>query len=121
MATARASAGSLLDVLIASFEAALRSPEGVAAPAALLWTDADGQWRPLIPALRSALPQLYSFGPYNPTTRTGPVTWLKCIVDRTLPDVSPPEGVAPILYLPEVDRQQLRAAGECPELLQPLV
>jgi hypothetical protein len=29
--------------------------------------------------------------------------------------------VVPILYLPEVDRQQLRAAGECPELLQPLV
>src|ERR1700722_17798328 len=121
MATDRAPTGTLLDALIASFEAALRSPEGVTAPAALLWTDADGQWRPLIPALRSALPQLYTLGPYTLAARTGPVTWLRCIVDRTLPDVSPPEGVVPILYLPEVDRQQLRAAGECPELLQPLV
>src|SRR5207245_8761016 len=58
---------------------------------------------------------------YNPGARTGQVIWLKCIVYRTLSDVSQPEGVVPILYLPEVDRQQLRAAGECPELLQPLV
>jgi hypothetical protein len=112
---------NLLEALMASFEMALRSPEGVAPPVALLWTDADGQWRPLLGALRSALPQLYTLGPYEPQARTGPVIWLKCVVDRSLPEVSPPEGVTPILYLPDVDRQQLRAAGECPESLQPLV
>jgi hypothetical protein len=53
--------------------------------------------------------------------RIGPVIWLKCVVDRTLPDVSPPEGLIPVLYLPSVDRQQLRAASECPEPLQPLI
>ena len=121
MGSERAKVGSFLDALIASFEASLRSPEGVAPPVALLWTDVDGQWRPLIPALRSALPQLYALGPYDASARTGPVIWLKCIVDRTLPDVSPPEGMIPILYLPEVDRQHLRAAGECPEQFQPLV
>jgi hypothetical protein len=67
------------------------------------------------------VPQLYSLGPYDPARRTGPVIWLKCIVNRTLPDVSPPEAVVPILYLPEVDRQQLRAASDCPLQLQPLV
>src|ERR1700732_4166339 len=102
---------NLLEALIESFETAMRSPEGVAPPAALLWTDADGQWRPLLSALRSALPQVYTLGVYEPATRTGPVIWLKCIVDRALPETSPPEGVTPILYLPEVDRQQLRAAG----------
>ena len=90
-------------------EAALRSPDGVADPVALLWTDADGQWRPLLAQLRSALPQLYALGPYDPQSRTGPVIWLKCIVDRTLPDSLPPQGTIPILYLPNVDRQQLRS------------
>src|SRR3972149_1027001 len=102
-------------------EAALRVPEGVAEPVALLWTDADGQWRPLITALQNELPQLYVLGDYNSDKRTGPVIWLRCIVDRTLPDVSPPEGTTPILYLPNVSRQQLRAGGDCPRQLQPLI
>jgi hypothetical protein len=42
-------------------------------------------------------------------------------VNRTLTDVSPAEGIVPILYLPGVDRQQLRAASDCPEPWQPLV
>jgi len=112
---------TMLEALLTSLEAVLRSPDGVAEPAAILWTDVDGQWRPLLPILRTALPQFYSFGRYDPDTRTGPVIWLKCIVDRTLADVSPPEGVVPVLYLPEVDRQQLRAAGDCPAALAPLV
>ena len=93
----------------------------MADPAALLWTDPDGQWRPLLLTLRTAVPQLYALGPYDPANRTGPVIWLKCIVDRTLPDLSPPQGVVPILYLPDVDRQQLRAASDCPLQLQPLI
>jgi hypothetical protein len=115
------SPGTMLEALLASLEAALRLPDGVAEPAAILWTDLDGQWRPLLPILRTALPQLYLLGPYDPDTRTGPVIWLKCIVDRTLAGLSPPEGVVPVLYLPEVDRQQLRAAGDCPAGLAPLV
>jgi hypothetical protein len=57
---------TLLDALLESLELAPRSPEGVATPVALLWTDADGQWYPLIPALRSALPQLYKLGAGEP-------------------------------------------------------
>ena len=88
---------------------------------ALLWTDADGQWKSLIPALLKAVHQLYVLGSYDPNGRQGPVIWLKCIVDRTLPDVSPPTGVIPVLYLPNVSRQDLRAGGDCPRLLRPLV
>ena len=114
-------ADTLIDALQTSFAGALRSPEGVAAPVALLWTDADGQWRPLAAALMKAAPQLYALGPYAPQDRQGPVIWLKCIVERTLPDVSPPLGVTPILYLPNVGRQDLRAGGDCPPELQPLI
>ena len=88
---------------------------------ALLWADADGQWRPIIQALQVALPQLYVLGDYNPDIRTGPVIWLRCIVDRAIPDMAAPEGVTPILYLPNVSRQQLRAGGDCPRHLQPLI
>ncbi len=111
----------LLDRILASFAAAIRVPEGVAAPVALIWTDADAQWLPLIPQLRALLPELYTFGEYNPPARTGPAIWLKCIVDRTLPDVAPPAGKIPVLYLPRVSRQELRAAGDCPARIQPLV
>lgn len=112
---------TLIDAIDASLAQALRSPDGVAPPAALLWTDADGQWAPLIPTLRKALPQLYMLGAFAPKERTGPVIWLRCIVERTLPDASPPAGVTPILYLPRVSRQDLRAAGDCPAHLQPLI
>ena len=112
---------SLVDALHASLAGAVRSPDGVAAPVALLWMDADGQWRPVIATLMKAVPELYVLGPYAPDERQGPVIWLKCIVERGLADVSPPPGVVPILYLPDVSRQELRAGGDCPSGLQPLI
>ncbi|MCZ2076047.1 MAG: BREX-1 system phosphatase PglZ type B [Bryobacterales bacterium] len=110
----------LIERLTASFRAATLAPEGQVPPAAILWTDADGLWLPLLPALRAVCHWVYSFGKYHPETKTGPAIWLKCIVDRTLPE-APPAGETPILYLPHVRRQDLRAAGECPPHLQPLV
>ena len=111
----------LLDSLIASFNNARRAGEGETEPVALLWTDPDGQWRGLMPSLRAAIPELYALGSYDPPSRTGPVIWLKCIVDRTIPGQSPPPDSTPILYLPSVSWQLLRAAGDCPSDLQPLV
>jgi hypothetical protein len=71
--------------------------------------------------LVKAVPELYVLGRYAPEERQGPVIWLKCIVERSLLDVSPPAGVVPILYLPKVSRQDLRAGGDCPLGLQPLI
>ncbi len=110
----------LLDRLIASFRVVMLAPDGIATPVAILWTDADGQWLPLIPALRAVFPWVYTLGRYEPATRTGPAIWLRCIVDQTVPD-APPSGEIPVLYLPHVRRQELRAAGDCPAQLQPLV
>ena len=112
---------TLIDALRESFTGALRSPDGTAAPVALLWTDADGQWRPLVATLMKAVPELYALGPFAPEQRQGSVIWLKCIIERSLPEGSPPPGVVPILYLPNVSRQDLRAGGDCPIHLQPLI
>ena len=112
---------TLVDAIDVSLKQALRAPDGVASPTALLWTDADGQWTPLIPTLQKVLPQLYVLGAYAPEKHRGPVIWLRCIVERTLPDISPPPDVVPILYLPKVSRQDLRAGGDCPTDLQPLI
>jgi hypothetical protein len=110
-----------VDSLIVCLGNALRTSEGEAEPVALLWTDADSQWRGLMPSLRVALPELYTLGPYDPSTRTGPAIWLKCIVDRTIAEQSPPSDKTPILYLPGVSWQVLRAAGDCPTPLLPLI
>ncbi len=114
-------AKGLLDALETSFVEALRTPEGTAEPVALLWADADRQWVGLMARLQTALPQVFTLGPYKPTERTGPAVWLRCVVDRALPEVHVPDGVVPILYLPGVPRQALRAGEECPRELQPLV
>lgn len=110
----------LLERLVDRLRAAAAAPDGVAPPVAILWPDPDGQWLPLLAALRATHPWVYTLGRYDPATKTGPSIWLKCIVGRTLPE-APPKGETPILYLPHVRRQDLRAAADCPAHLQPLV
>lgn len=114
-------ARGLLDALEQSFLDALRTPDGSAAPAALLWADVDRQWAGLVARLQAALPHLFVFGDYDPGKRTGPAIWLRCVVDQVLPDVELQPNVIPLLYLPGVARQSLRAGDECPRELQPLV
>lgn len=117
-----AHADSFVEALERSFAEALRSPEGIAEPVALLWTDADPpQWQALVNRLQTVMPQVFVLGPYAPDKRTGPAIWLRCLVDRALAEVPLAAGVTPILYLPGVGRQELRAGEECPPKLQPLV
>lgn len=123
MTTAVATApGTLLEGLIRSLAEAARHQPGVEErPAAILWTDAKGEWRPLLPSLRERLPQLLVLGEYNPEERTGPAIWLRCAIAGTLDDVELPDDEVPILYMADVTRQSLRAGDECPRELQPLV
>jgi hypothetical protein len=114
-------AGGLLDALEQSFLDALRTPDGSAAPAALLWADPDRQWVDLVGRLQTALPHLFVLGDFKPDKRTGPAIWLRCVVDRVLTDVELEAGAVPVFYLPGVARQALRAGDECPRNLQPLV
>ena len=116
------SATTVIEALASSLEAASRhNPGDVEKPAAIVWTDHDSQWQPIIPQLRQLVPQLLTLGEYQPEQRTGPAIWLRCAVDHTLEEPKLPEGTTPILYLPGISRQALRAVQECPDSLKPLV
>lgn len=111
---------TLLGALDASLREAMQTADGTAPPAVILWTDPDGAWKPVIPHLRVLVPHLYSWGPFDASAKSGPAIWLRCIVDRTVPD-SPPEGITPVFYLPRVNRQTLRSGPDCPVDLRPLI
>jgi len=94
------------------------NPDDVVAPVPILWTDPDRQWEGIIPRLQAFMPEFQVLGEYGPTRRTGPAIWLRCIIERTFPDVELPEHSTPVLHLPGVSRQTLRAARDCPDALR---
>ncbi len=113
---------TMLEAVIDSLHSASSHQPGVdEKPAALLWADPRGEWRPLVPLLRERLPQLLTLGDYDPATRTGPAIWLKCVIARLIDEVPIAADVVPVIYMPEISRQDLRAGDECPVLLRPLV
>ena len=83
------------------------------APAAVLWTDKERQWEPLLPRLRQQL-TLLTLGDYDPDTRTGPAYYLRCLIAGTLGGPLP-DDTPPIIYLPGYSRQDLRRGGRVPE------
>lgn len=90
------------------------------APAVILWPDKNREWTELLPILRESLPQLLTLGDHSPEAKSGPAIWLRCMIAGTLPEAEWPEGTVPIIYLPGVSRQDLRAVEDCPRHLQPL-
>ena len=113
---------TVTEALIRSIDGAVRyNPDDAVRPCAVLWTDHDAQWLPVIPRLRLLLPHLLTLGEYQPHQRTGPAIWLRSAVDRALPGIGWSEEHPPILYLPHVSRQNLRAVQEIPDSLKPLV
>ena len=113
---------TVIEALRNSLMAAARfNRSDMVAPAAILWTDADSQWEPLVSQLSPLMPELLTLGEYNPDEKTGPAIWLRCVIERSLPDIELPEDVIPIIYMPNVSRQTLRAVEECPDSLKPLV
>ena len=113
---------TVVEAVKASLEAAAaHNPSDAETPAAILWTDRDSQWLPVLPRLRSLMPQLLTLGEYAPENRTGPSIWLRCVVERTLEPPEIPDETTPVIYLPGVGRQELGAAQTCPDHLKPLV
>jgi hypothetical protein len=91
------------------------------APVAILWTDPRSEWKPLIPLLRLQLPELLCLGGYDPDHGHGPALWLRCLVDRSLAAPDAAADRVPVVYLPGVSRQELRAGEGCPWALEPLI
>jgi len=113
---------TISEAIVASLEAtSAHNPNDVLKPAAILWSDRECQWRPIIPILRKLMPQLLELGEYEPEKLTGPSVWLRCAIDGALePPVIPAEAT-PVVYLPGVGRQELGSAETCPDHLKPLV
>lgn len=112
---------TLLDELIARLRACDSGGDGRERPAAILWTDPDGSWRPLIEPALARMPELIVLGDYATVSRHGPAPWIRCVIDRTLPEPGIPLDRVPVVYLPNVSRQDLRAGEDCPPALQPIV
>ena len=114
-------AGTILDALVEALgRGAQYNRNDQVAPAVILWTDKDRQWEPLAPVLRQRIPHFLMLGPFAPPEKTGPAIWIKCLLARQLPEANWPAEATPILYLPGVSRQELRAVEDCPQSLQPL-
>lgn len=111
----------ILDLLTQEIRAsASYNSSAQVAPSVILWTDKLRQWQPALPLLQAALPELIVLGDYQPTKRQGPAIWIKCVIENTLPEIELPKDKTPIIYLPGIERRDLRAIAECPTGLMPL-
>jgi len=90
-------------------------------PAAILWTDKDCQWLSLADKLRAAVLEFMTMGDYESEIKKGPGIWIRCMIARKLDEANWPEEAVPIIYMPGVSRQELRAVEDCPEHLKPVV
>ena len=115
------SALTVLDHLIKHLRARSVQIGGQERPAAILWPDLKAEWTPVIPTIQTRLDELLVLGDLAPDMRTGPAIWIRCLVDRTLDEPALPSDRSPIVYLPGVARQELRAGEECRPELRPLV
>jgi hypothetical protein len=93
-------------------------------PAAILWTDEEKAWVDLLPKLRAAMPELLTLGAYDASSKTGPAIWIKAMLGkaedgkRLLSQADWPEEAVPIVYLPGIAKQSIRAIEECPRELK---
>ncbi|MBV9860251.1 MAG: BREX-1 system phosphatase PglZ type B [Alphaproteobacteria bacterium] len=111
-----------LDILAEALRDCRKYASGAEAPPeAILWSDAGEEFTPIVPALRARLPNLLTFGPYDPATRTGPALWLRAATARQVAGIEWPAGEPAIIYFPARGRDVLRGAEDCPAELAPLV
>jgi hypothetical protein len=75
------------------FRAVRYNRSDMVGPVVILWTDSDNQWAVLVEQLRPLMPELFTLGEYNPEKWVGPAIWLRCIIERFLPDIDLGIGV----------------------------
>src|SRR5438876_933035 len=103
MSTPNRPGSTLLEAIRQSLAHAARyNPGDVVAPAAVLWTDTDSQWQPMVEQLRGLMPELLTLGDYDAETRTGPAIWLRCVIAPAVradkfPDLAWPADTVPVI------------------------
>lgn len=111
----------IVDRLIQSIrDVANYNPDVQVAPACILWPDSLRQWESMIATLQKKLPELFVLGEYSLEQRQGPAIWLRCALAGKCSNCQIPSDAIPILYLPGVSRQELRAVESCSDQLKPL-
>jgi len=90
-------------------------------PEVILWPDPEKQWSEVITTMQEEIPQLISYGKYNPYEKQGPSIWIKCMVARVLPEANWADDVTPIIYLPGVSKGDLRNVENAKLEFQPLL
>ncbi len=112
---------TFLDAAVEALKrAAAHNKNDQVAPAAVLWTDKERQWEPLVSILRAHNVPVLTLGLFSPDKRMGPSYWLLCMIARALAEDQLPEDVTPIIYLPGVSRQELRSVADLSTELKPL-
>ena len=101
-------------------DAVIHNPDVQALPACILWPDGDRQWEPVAARMQAELPEMFILGDYDVEKRSGPAIWLRCVIANKAPNVELPPAFPPVLYLPGVSRQDLRAVEHCPDHLKPI-
>lgn len=143
--------GTLASLLAKTLRDHASTVSGEAPPVAILWTDPGRAWEGVIPALRQARElRILTLGEYQPDSDIGPAIWVRWVLDRSAPGsfragqgryrenrpgapavwnatlqsgtrVAKEPAAVPVVYLPGVAREDLRAGERCPEELRPLV
>lgn len=96
------------------------NPEVQVSPMCIIWPDGDRQWEPVAARLQAELPEMFILGDYDFEKKTGPAIWLRCLIANKVPNMEIPKDSTPILYLPGVSRQDLRAVESCSDHLKAL-
>jgi hypothetical protein len=104
---------TVLDAIADSFAAAGRyNRDDKVQPVAVLWPDPTRAWEPVIDLLRGSTPIL-TLGEFNAGTQSGPAIWIRC-------RLAEPGDHPIVVYLPGVERSDLRAIETSPPHIQPL-
>jgi hypothetical protein len=102
---------TILDHLLRSLaECASFNRNDVVASRAILWTDGERLWEPVMALLRTVHPHLFTLGDYAADSRTGPAAYLRA----QIPAQPPAAKDIAVFYLPGVPRTAFRSAADCP-------
>lgn len=113
---------NLLDhIKVAVANAKLYNSSQVVAPNVILWPDPEEQWLSIIDILRKEIPALLTYGKYDLEQKQGPAIWIKCMVNRALPEADWDEDEIPIVYLPGIAKADFKNIEEASHSLQPLM
>jgi hypothetical protein len=113
---------SLLDHIKSSVaNAKLFNSSQTLAPNVILWPDPENQWLPIIDTLRTEIPAFLTFGQFNSEAKQGPAIWLKCMVNKALPEANWGKDEIPVIYLPGISKADFKNIEEAANSLQPLM